>query len=151
MTPSTRATAPRCATVPARLVAPEIGLDTLFALASDHVRAANPDLDWRRCEPSRLGPGLVAGTAEPGEAEVLRLHNATWVEARAPRLDPRRSRPLGRRGFRRPTVRSTATFLVTPLAASLADALATRSRRPRRRHGSCPRRRSPAARCVPDA
>ncbi len=108
---------------PGRLVVPAIGLDTLFALASDRVYAANPGLDWRSCEASRLGPGLVTGTADPAQTEVLRLRNATWIEARVPSLDPA---DLGLPAVRlpppdRPVV---ATFLVTPLAAPLAEVLA---------------------------
>jgi hypothetical protein len=108
---------------PGGRVAPTIGLDTLFALASDRVRAANPGLDWRHCEASRLGPGLVTGTTAPAEAEVLRLNNATWIEARAPSLDPA---DLGLQTVRLPPPDRpvAATFLVTPLAAHLADALA---------------------------
>lgn len=108
---------------PGRLVAPQTGLDALFAMASAQVQAANPDLDWRRCEPSRLGPGLVTGAAEPGEVEVLRLHNAGWVEVHAPVLAPA---DLGFASARMPPPERpvAATILVTPLAAPLANALA---------------------------
>jgi hypothetical protein len=108
---------------PGRLVAPKTGLDTLFAAASDLVHAANPGLDWRRCEPSRLGPGLVTGTAEPGETEVLRLHNATWIEARAPQLAPA-DLALPAASIPPPGCPVASTVLVTPLAAPLAEALA---------------------------
>lgn len=105
------------------LLAPEIGLDALFARASNQVRESNPGLDWRHCEASRLGPGLVTGTAEAGQTEVLRLHNASWTEARAPRLDPH---DLGLPATRIPPPDRpvAATFLATPLAAELAEALA---------------------------
>jgi hypothetical protein len=113
---------------PGRLVAPQTGLDALFAAASERVRAANPGIDWRRCESSRLGPRLVVGAAEPGETEVLRLHNATWVEALAPSLAPA-DLALTTTRLPPPDRPVAASFLVTPLAAPFADALAAAASR----------------------
>lgn len=108
---------------PGRLVARAAGLDKLFTMASDYVRAANPSLDWKYCEASRLGPCLLLGKADPGEVEVLRVHNATWVEVRAPQLTPEK---FDLQSVRIPPPHRPvqATFLVSALAAPLADALA---------------------------
>ena len=109
---------------PGCLRLPELGLDALFARAADKVRLGNPQVAWDRCEASRLGPRLVTGGSGPGESEVLRMNNATWVEIRAPEIDEtdlRFDRPLTL-----PVADVAATYLVTPLATPLADALCRR-------------------------
>lgn len=108
---------------PGQLLAPEIGLDALFSRASEMVRAANPHVAWSRCEIPRLGPRLVTGDAAPGATEILRSHNASWVEIHAPAIA---AHDLGLNcdiPAPAPGAPVAGTFLITPLTRPLAEAL----------------------------
>lgn len=106
---------------PGRLLVPEVGLDALFKKAHDQVCRSAP-IDWTRCEPSRLGPLLLAGEAHTGQAEILRHINGNWQVLGAPELN------ISALGVSRTAILPPAgpvenTFFVTPLAAPYADAL----------------------------
>lgn len=107
---------------PGRLLAEATGLDALNALAQQVVHDENNTVEWERCEPSRLGSGLLMGTAAAGDVEVLRASNDTWLTIAAPELP---ACALGLAAVRVPasSSRVAATFLVTPLAPHLAEVL----------------------------
>lgn len=105
-----------------RLLAREFGLDALHTLAQGVVRSANRTVEWDRCEPSRLGAGLLTGSAAAGNVEVLRASNGTWLTVDAPEL-PASALDLAAARVSTSTSPVAATFLVTPLAGHLADAL----------------------------
>lgn len=107
---------------PGMLLAREVSLDRLYGLAQQIVRDANPAVEWDRCEPSRLGSGLLTGTATAGHVEVLRASNGTWLTIDAPQLDPS---ALNLAAVRVPAVIApvAATFLISPLARHLAEVL----------------------------
>ncbi len=107
---------------PGRLLAREVGLDRLHDRAQQIVRTANPAVEWDRCEPSRLGSGLLTGAASAGDVEVLRTTNGTWLTIDAPQLNPS---ALDLTAVRVPTVAGpiAATFLISPLDGYLAESL----------------------------
>lgn len=108
-----------------RLITPQLGLDSMFALARSLVREGNPGIAWHRCEPSRLGPRLICGMSTPGEVEVLRSWTGTWQAVTAPTIDPKAVVP----GFR-PEAEALPdvlpTFLVTPVSGNFAKELQKR-------------------------
>jgi len=107
---------------PGRLLATDVGLDALQSRAQRLVRDANPDVEWDRYEPSRLGGSLLLGAAAAGDVEVLRATNGTWLTIIAPKLPPD---ALDIPAPRVPPdfTPVAATFLISPLAPHLADAL----------------------------
>lgn len=71
---------------PGRLIREDLGLLRLFERARDVVERRNPHIPWDKCERSRLGPHLLTGEAQPGDVEILRHQNGTWLKASAPEL-----------------------------------------------------------------
>ena len=107
---------------PGRLWGPDVGLDALFERAAHHVRACNP-IAWDRFEPSRLGPKLVVGTAQPAEHEVLRNNFDWWHIVTAPKLSS--DYLLAEVDIApEPDALCAGTFLITPLAAPFSADLA---------------------------
>lgn len=71
---------------PGRLIRKDLGLLRLFERAGNVVKQRNLHVPWNKCERSHLGPHLLTGDAKPGDVEVLRHQNGTWLKVAAPEL-----------------------------------------------------------------
>ena len=109
------------------VIFPDLGLAKLRARAAAAVAADNPRLGARGIEHSRLPMALLCGKTVEKDTEILRQKNANWLEVQAPAL-----RPEAILGGIYPDQDGAdgepvaATFLTTPLKASLANELVTR-------------------------
>jgi hypothetical protein len=104
------------------LLLPEVGLDALLQRARSAVMVANPGVVWDRCEKTRLGAALLSGAAEPGEVEILRTWNTTWIAVTAPVVAPDSLWP-GTLSVAAPASGAKGAFLFSPLAPHFAAAL----------------------------
>ncbi len=108
---------------PGRIWAAELGLDALFARADRQVRNSNR-VAWEQLEPSRLGPRLVVGQADPSDIEVLRHNFGRWEVVTAPRLNLGDLLTVTQPNTPAPKTPCKRTFFITPLQSALAANLA---------------------------
>ncbi|WIJ25797.1 hypothetical protein [Devosia sp. RR2S18] len=100
----------------------ELGLDALRGRLLAETLALNDELRDSRAEQTRLPARLLFGEACPGDREILRRNNGTWMEVLAPALpadllpEPTEEVP--------PRWVSERTLLATPLEPQLATTLA---------------------------
>ncbi|WP_299809814.1 hypothetical protein [uncultured Roseibium sp.] len=103
---------------------PELGLKALFESAEKDVLLSDQTLLEGRCDPTSMAFQLLSGRMKPGDVEILRRANGTWVEISAPKIEPFNSLslPAGLEGHS--VEPADMTLLSTPLGASFADTLA---------------------------
>jgi hypothetical protein len=106
-----------------KLWAQDLGLDAIFHRAQEFVHS-QAQINWDRCEPSRLGALLVVGEAVPGETEVIRHQNGGWRVLNAPEL-PSWVVTKDIPAIEPPQVKADMTILVTPMAQPFALELAS--------------------------